>query len=342
MTKQILLTFDYELFLGQNSGSIENCMIKPTDMILDVLVKNKLSSIFFVDTLYLHRLKEVALTNENANKDYNLILCQLRHLIKCGNYVFHHLHPHWLDAKYKVESNQWDVSNKDKFALSNLSPFEIKLVFKYSQDIIREIYEGYTLPKHFGFRAGGLYAQPFHKYKNEMIEQNIKIDFSVLRNAKSEGENRNYCFDYSNCPVEDIYRFSEEVNQKDDKGEFTEVLLSQFQLKGIHKVFNGLYYRQNVNKVTWKRFGDGSSSGNVLKSTKVANKFFTEETYSIELLNNYKAYLYYNDIKKEDFLHLISHPKLCSSANILAFDHFLKMTLKKFKIESDLFKILSV
>ena len=268
---------------------------------------------------------------------------QLRNIINNNdNYSFQHLHPHWLDAKYIIESNQWDLSNKDKFTLSNLSADQISTVFQCSQDILSEIYNENKLPKHFGFRAGGLYAQPFSQYKKEMLKHNIKIDFSVLRSAKSVGGNGAFSFDYSSCPIDNIYKFSEEVNHKNEDGEFIEIILNQFQLKGIKKIINGLYYRKNVNKDAWKRFGDGASSGNLLKSTKVVNRFYSEETFSIELLNNYKTILYCSYLKKENFLHLISHPKLCSSANIIAFDKFIKMTLKKYKIESDLFKILSV
>ena len=67
---QLLLTFDYELFLGGKSGTVNNCLIKPTDLILKLLKKNNLSSIFFVDTIYLYRLKEIAQLNINARIEY--------------------------------------------------------------------------------------------------------------------------------------------------------------------------------------------------------------------------------------------------------------------------------
>ena len=37
-SSKILLTFDVELFLGHNSGTIENCIIRPTELIIKELV----------------------------------------------------------------------------------------------------------------------------------------------------------------------------------------------------------------------------------------------------------------------------------------------------------------
>ena len=67
--KQILLTFDFELFLGSRSGTVDNCLIKPTQELMKVLVPNNLSAIFFVDTLYLHRLKKESEQNQNAKTE---------------------------------------------------------------------------------------------------------------------------------------------------------------------------------------------------------------------------------------------------------------------------------
>ena len=340
--KQLLLTFDFELFLGDKSGTVENCMLKPTEEIIKVLSKYKLSSIFFVDTLYLFRLKQISKIHEKALFDYNKIIYLLRKIAETGGYVFHHLHPHWLDAKYLEDINQWDVSDKTKFALSNLSKNEIEMVFNQSNEIIAEIYSGIQKPKTFGCRAGGLYAQPFLNYKSQMDKYNISLDFSVLRNAKSDGNKSGYKFDYSQYPKDRIYHFSEEVNVENSEGKFIEFTLDQCQIDGLYKILNGLYYRKNHKKDSWKRWGDGTSSGNIVKSTERSNKLKSEESFSIELLNNVKSSLYSNYFKKDDFLHLISHPKLCSPMNVFALDKFLSKVNSKYAIESDVFRIGSI
>lgn len=67
--KHLLITFDFELFLGSKSGSVENCLIIPTIEIMRLSKKYNFKTIFFVDTLYLHRLKEVAINSKEAKTD---------------------------------------------------------------------------------------------------------------------------------------------------------------------------------------------------------------------------------------------------------------------------------
>ena len=339
--KNLLLTFDFELFLGSKSGSVENCLIKPTRELMKIVNNYKLSMIFFVDTLYLSRLKDVAKNSITAKNDYLKIISLLQDLIDSGSYIFHHIHPHWLDAIYLEDINQWDVSNKNKFALNNLTKDEVVNVFDISNEIIHEIYKNRSLPKYFGYRAGGLYAQPFSNYKDQMKKHSILLEFSVLKNAKSKGEEGRYEFDYSTFPSENIYNFSQEVNLKDENGEFIEFTMDNCQLSGFNKIVNSIYYRLNHKKESWKRWGDGSSSGNVVKSSKTVSKLKGEESFSIELLNNFKANVYFDYLKNENFLHVISHPKFFSNANLIALDKFLVKATSKYTIQTDVFNILA-
>jgi peptidoglycan/xylan/chitin deacetylase (PgdA/CDA1 family) len=338
--KQILLTFDFELFLGSRSGTVDQCLIIPSIEALKVVKKYNMKTIFFVDTLYLHKLREVGHYNSKAKIDYQKIVKLLRNIIDEGGYIFHHLHPHWLDAVYLEEFNEWDVSNKTRFALNNLSAQEVDSVFEISNEIILEIYSDKRRPSISGFRAGGLYAQPISHFQNSMFKFNIRMDFSVLKNAKSHGSNGLYGFDFSVFPHQDIYKFSNDLIVNDEKGDFIEIMMDQLQLKGLNKIRNGIYYRLNKKKTSWKRWGNGQSSGNLLKSTTRTNRFSVNESFSIELLNTFKARLYFNNMKKNHFLHIISHPKLFSPNSIYSFDLLLQRLTSKYELESDVFKIL--
>ena len=340
MRKNILLTFDFELFLGQKSGSVENCLIKPTEELIPVINRYNLSTIFFVDTLYLYRLKKQAEATAAAKKDFVKIINLLRRLITSTKaYVFHHIHPHWLDAIYIEKDNEWDGSNKSRFALSNLNEGEVEAVFEKSNTIINEIYMNLTSPFAQGYRAGGLYAQPFEGFKSQLDKYGIKLDFSVLKDAVSTEEG--YKFNYSSYPVEDIYKFSNDIVEKDVLGNFIEISMNQFHLSGINKLINGLYYRTNLKSTSWKRWGDGSSSGNVVGNTKKANKFKSTETYSIELLNKFKVNLYTKELKKKDFIHIISHPKFFSKQHIDSFEKMIETISNKYELETNLFQILN-
>jgi hypothetical protein len=104
-TSNILFTFDYELFLGKRSGTIGNCLISPTLKLLNIFSKHNISGIFFVDVLWLTRLKDS--TSISAKTDLQKIVIQLQKIIADGHYLFLHIHPHWLDADYIEQENQW-------------------------------------------------------------------------------------------------------------------------------------------------------------------------------------------------------------------------------------------
>lgn len=344
--KRILITFDYELFLGKESGSVKNCLITPTNEIVKVLNNYKLKSIFFVDTLYLYQLKLKSIHFKQAEKDYILIKNQLRQLISYGHHLFHHIHPHWLDAVYIENTNQWDLSDKKKFALSNLEKVEVEEVFRISRKILDEIYEGFQPPVFWGIRAGGLYAQPLNHYLNCLIEHNIRIDSSVLKKAHSESISCK--FDYTNSPISDIYKCNDDILLEDPNGCLIEISMESFNIKGINRVFNSLFFRFNNKKKDWQKWGDGMPSGNVVRSKEKKEESFISkisegsyETYSVELLNNFKSYLYFKELNNKEFINLISHPKLVSPANLKAFDLFIRKANEKYIIKSDVFEIIT-
>ncbi len=79
-TRRILLTFDYELFLGVNSGRINDCLIDPTQKVTAVMDRFGLKGIFFVDLLYLVRLKEELPKYPELQEDMDRVISQLREL----------------------------------------------------------------------------------------------------------------------------------------------------------------------------------------------------------------------------------------------------------------------
>ena len=343
MTKDILITFDYELFLGFRSGSVQNCLLEPTSKILRVLQDNNCKAIFFVDLTYLNQLKIVSSDYTQALIDYNLLIEQLKTIAKLGHFIHYHIHPHWLDAIYLPKENEWDLSNKDCFALSNLEEGEVSQIFEDSYNILQNDI-GLNISKHnpVGFRAGGLYIQPFNTLQEVFKKYFIAYDFSVLQGAKSSDSQGRFSFDYSVCPKLPVYRFSNDVNKIDENGPFTEVLLKQVELKNGYKIANGLFYRLMKKHSQHIIIGDGKSSGNVInKPVNGRKKYFKAlETISIEMINPVRASLYMKELKMNNFIHFISHPKLFSPYCIKQFDLFLKKAKRNFIIETDFKKII--
>jgi hypothetical protein len=69
LSNDVVITFDYELFLGVDSGTAEKCIFKPVNYILEAFEKYNGKGIFFVDTTYLLTLK---ICNKLFSKKYKL------------------------------------------------------------------------------------------------------------------------------------------------------------------------------------------------------------------------------------------------------------------------------
>ena len=92
MDKNVIITFDYELSLGNKSGSVKKCMLEPTNLILGVLKNHNAKAIFFIDTPYLKRLEEISTKFDQAKGDLIAIENQIIQIADEGHYVFHHIH----------------------------------------------------------------------------------------------------------------------------------------------------------------------------------------------------------------------------------------------------------
>ena len=65
----IFLTFDYELFFGETTGSVEGCMIQPTNNLLAISKKYSIPMTFFVDVGYLIRLEAESVKHLKLKSD---------------------------------------------------------------------------------------------------------------------------------------------------------------------------------------------------------------------------------------------------------------------------------
>lgn len=330
--KNLLLTFDYELFLGKRSGTVEKCMIEPTKNLLSVLNCYKVKSIFFIDTTYLIRLSE--LDFEKAKNDYEKIRLQIREIVKSGHYVFPHLHPHWIDAKYIEIDNQWDLSNFKKYRFHTISTSERDDLFERSMNIlaplVKEIDNNYTID---GFRAGGWCIQPFADFYPYFIKHGIKYDFSVLKGLTNFTNAQHY--DFTNAPSKSIYSFANDVIKEED-GNFYEISISTIRhSEYVH------YTSKIVSKFLWKMGIRSSGKGYAVDVAQPGNNNTSKkknselEMVSIELLNCAKLNSYLKYFRTNNFMHFISHPKMISTHNLTIFNRFLKKIVEAGDIETD-------
>lgn len=307
MLNHNILTFDYELFLGEKSGTVQECIIKPTNQLIKILVKNNIKAVFFIDTTFLIRLKEVAQSNILAKKDYESICTQLKQLANNNQYIFIHLHPHWLDAQYEVKTNTWSLTNSSKYKVASLDDKTAEELFSQSIQLLSDITQ---LPKQkfIGYRAGGWSIQPFSKFKKLFLQNGIKYEFSVIPGKLILSDTLEYNF--VNAPQKIKYYFEDDVCKEEENGSFTQITISTIYL---NKIFLrvGYYY----NRIKYK-FYKSAFKGSTVKTNVFKQQDIYDKQYSIRLVAQFEQLNFFKFIalvftySKNNFLHTVSHPKL--------------------------------
>ena len=94
MVKKIIISFDYELLLCDESGSVQKSILDPTNQLLNALDAVGGKSTLFVDYL---RLKYMDAENDVTRNESRLIKEQLKDIVKRGHRIELHIHPHWGD-----------------------------------------------------------------------------------------------------------------------------------------------------------------------------------------------------------------------------------------------------
>ena len=230
--KKIILSYDYELFFGIKSGTVQKSLIAPTNMLLDCMDSLGAKGNFFVDYLMFERLEQ--LSDERALSDLKLLKDQVRDMVRRGHRIELHLHPHWIDAKYNGDGT-WDYSNYTHYSLYSLTDEERRRMFKdgtsYLNNLAREIDPNYNI---CAFRAGGWTIQPFDLLKDCFIENGIVIDSSVMFGACQD--NKFSRFDFRKAPNKEIYKFANDVCEEDDSGAFLEVPITMYRKPFVFKI----------------------------------------------------------------------------------------------------------
>jgi hypothetical protein len=303
MRKTVILTFDYEVFLGRNTGTIANCLIKPTNLILETLKANNAKAIFFVDAAWLIFLRK------NFPNDFQLVSSQLRNIIALGSSVELHLHPHWRYA-YKNGENI-AVKSYRNYKLQSLNKKEINELFKESIALLENI----TRVKVCCFRAGGFCIAPFSKIKDAFEAFGIKYDFSVVPGLYLK-EGKVYDFDFSKAPKFSFYNFQYDVTIPNRDGQFTEIPLSTYQNNPIYRLTNRLILGLKRDKI----FGDGNGiheksfyfMRSIIRRMRISRAFLTIDNTS----NIFFRFLITCHFSKSPLLVILSHPKTISSQAI--------------------------
>lgn len=321
---QIYLSFDYELFFGSYSGTVQKCIIEPTELLQKLALKHHIPFIFFVDAGYLLRLKHYSQFKE-CSSDLESISRQLKQLVEQGHQIGLHVHPHWEDCEYV--NGKWEMNTK-RYKLSNLSKEEAAKVISSYTNMLRQI----TGVKINTYRAGGWCVQPFAHIKDALKQNGISIDSSVYHNGYHSSPAHSY--DFRLAPKISEWNFENDCCVEDTAGSFKEVSITPDKI-GPSFYWN-LYFKMKSSPEKYKPMGDGLW----LKDKERVYKQFYSSTNHFACADGFfasrlKKNMLQCEQNKASHMMVLSHPKSlapCSFDLLNEFIQFCKERNHEFSI----------
>lgn len=309
--KCAILTFDYEVFLGINTGSLENSVIEPTKRILEVLKNNKAKAIFFVDATWLLFL------NDKMPADFGIVAKQLKSICEAGSSIELHLHPQWIQAY--LDGQRIRFRSFEYYRLQSLSQDFIIDLFERSIVLLESIAD----IRIKCFRAGGFCIEPFDKIKPAFEKFKIKYDFSVapgmhLINGKE------YDFNFKSISNITYYRFSQDLKKPEHNGLFIEVPISTYLNNPFYRLANTLLLEFKKDII----YGDGKGIqeksnffiASLSRRLSISKALLTLDKTSYEFFR----FLVTHHFKKSQLLVIISHPKTFSNQALLNLNYIVR------------------
>lgn len=311
---KIYLTFDYELYFGERTGSVENCIIHPTQLLKEVADKHQIKLVQFVDVGFIIALEKYKSQYPSLESDYEAITNQVKTLYKEGHDIQLHIHPHWEDCKYNGQKWEMDVR---RYKLADFNKEEISDILHRYKGKLEELTEKGA---QFTFRAGGWCIQPFEILREEFIKHGVLVDSSVFQNGHYESAQYNY--DFRNACMKSKWKFNADPC-KEEEGPFTEI--------PIGTIFNSplfywrLFLLGRMNPHMHKPLGDGVPVAAPGQRFKLLTRW-THNTISVDGYNAailHRGLRQYKRLKKEELV-IIGHPKALTRFGLKALDKFIE------------------
>lgn len=315
----IFLTYDYELFFGENPGTVQKCMLEPTQRLLEMAGKYKAKITFFVDVGFLIKLDEYRHTFSELDADFLAVKDQIERIIDHGHSVQLHIHPHWEKSEYK--EGKWHINTSKAYKLSDFPQNEIDSIIQRYKAFL----DGITGESTTVFRAGGWCVQPFHLLERSFKELGIRIDSSVFPGGKMEaGE---YAFDFTGAPMKDFYRFSNDVCVEDPSGYFCEYPISSWRYSPLF--YWKLYILGRLNPHKHKMLGDGNFLAQPGRKRSTLFNF----TWNHVSTDGYYAAMLHTQLKQftnmgRSNMVVIGHPKGMTNYSFERLEKFLRNNSK--------------
>ncbi len=313
-----LLTLDYEVFFGRNTGTVQRTLLEPTEALLGVADRHCAPLVFFVDAGFILRLRAEMHKAASLRADYSAVCRQVESLARAGHEIQLHIHPHWEDSHWDESgASGWQVE-ETRYALHSFSPAEITDIVRRYSTLLRELAGPQAA---YAYRAGGWVIQPFDKLRGALLEAGVTIDSTVFAGGRSEGEIQP--FDFQGAPLKSRWRFEADPLVETAHGPFLEVPIAS-------RLLNPLFYwrfaaMKKLGGSKHRAFGDGHA---VAMGRKDLVRKLVQPSASVVSMDGYKASFLqlaaqeYEVEGYEDFV-VIGHPKAFTPYSLEQLDRFL-------------------
>jgi len=311
----VFLTFDYELFFGSRTGTVDKCMIGPTAELLGLSRKHNAPMTFFVDIGYIIRLEQYMDQHPALQVDHNKVLTQLNEILESGSDIQLHIHPHWEKTTY--DGLKWNIVTAGCYKLSDFSDAEIERIVTGYKARLDQI----TGRSSHTFRAGGWCIQPFEKLEKIFRQLGLKYDTSVFPGGYFEaGE---YAFDFRNAPAKTVYRFQDDVCIEDANGFFTEYAIGAYRYSPLF--YWKLYALGRLDPASHKMIGDGIFMSQPGRKKQVLTHFtWNHASTDGFYVTKMKAITRQAIKKQQQDLVFIGHPKSATHYSLKKLDTYLR------------------
>ena len=338
----INISFDHEIYFGENYVSEDDVLFAPTERLMDILVENGVSATFFTDVCSVFKYEKLGFV-EYPTK----MAAQLKLLIANQQDVQLHVHSHWYnteyknkkwisdDESYKIHSFGFDAKDSDVLTANRI----IKDGKNYLEKLLKTVDDNYQC---ISYRAGGFCLQPEKELIKALVDNGIIIDSSIVKHLKSDIENHD--FSYAGLPKDVNWWISQEKGIKfkgspNLKKNIFEVPIGSTNKKPLKWYLSktNVPLKAPTKKGTYISTVKSEVSFLQQKRRRLQNIWNSPVHLSLDfyrddvLLGIIKQYLRSNDCSKNDYyISVIGHPKLMGD------DHFKNMAsfIKKAKVLS--------
>lgn len=315
MSPRLLITLDYELFFGQRVGTVEHCMLRPIDRLMQVLDRHRAKLTLFVDAGYLHQLQLQAPKAECLGEDYRRIREQLRQLVGEGHDVQLHIHPHWEESRF--EDGEWRTDTR-RYRLHDFAPEQRERILGDYKKALTDI----VGDRVFAYRAGGWCLQPFETIGETLLRHGIWLDSTVYAMGYSPDDIRG--FDFRGAPEKPLWRFDRDPLREDAAGRFLELPITSCKVSPLF--YWKMAFLKKFARGAFKAFGDGSA---MVANAAYYRQLLTRSSYSVASIDGAKAGLLEQAYRHLDrsatppIFNVMGHPKALSPYSLERLDRFL-------------------